>query len=997
MGEAAASLVHHRTQDFGLIEGQTALGTGGQAASGTRNLICGGLLVTCFVVSACIAGDGPPWTQLSLSTCKVDAYRQANPQHDGRGIVVAVLDTGVDMGVAGLTKTPGGEVKVIDAQDFTGQGDVKIERANWNEANDRIVHYADDGAPELFTPPAAEHLPAGRTVWFGLLEEKAFKNSSVPDINDDGDPDDVFGVCVVSDDGGSDDDAVCFVDTDGDRDFADEKALANYKLRFDAFTFAREKKEKQIEPLTCALNVFVKQRKVAIHFDDGGHGTHVAGIAAGHAIQGQAGFDGVAPGAKLVSLKIGHNTLAGGSTVTGSKKKAFEYAARYAREHDVTVVCNLSYGIGSDREGQSEIDKFLDELLHENPGLVVCTSAGNNGPGLSSIGTPAAASAAISAAALIAADTGRDVRGEAISAPQLTQFSSRGGELAKPDLATPGMMTSTVPKWNERGDFYQGTSMASPYAAGLCAILAQRIREGGAIPRADVIKQALLASAAPMAGYTALDYGGGIPDLPKAAELVDALAKARQGDPLYELEIETPCPLGADGQGDAAYWRGDYFPDDVAQVFTITPVFAPTTDARDVNTFSKRLTLGSDADWCRAEQEQIYLRSRQSAQVHVRYDRAKLQRPGLYVATIEGLDEGRPLVRLVSSIVVPHRVDAASNYRRFLESETVRGWVARRHFVEVPSGASAMHLTLRAVGDKPSTAQMYGIFGPDGRVVGHRLPVRLDTRNGINESTHTVSKELTPGVFELPVTCARAEEESAYSLEVRFDGIQVETPVLDDLSSPAGKKPSGKIAITNVFDRPRTVETDGLLEGYRKTEEKKLSPDEDTAEIALKLTREIRGVRVRVEVSDEDYAKFTDCALNIYDAKGKAIAQSGLSAPIGTISADNPEPSAETVDCKLEIRPAFTHPNIEDEAAFDVRVDYLYADAIPIAVTQGESTTVTLYPGVLTKLSYELKRRPPEAPKGTRRIGYVRAMERATKEPAAEIEILEGAGQKKED
>ncbi len=954
-------------------------------------------LLTCCIVSACIANQKLPWTQLSLSTCKVDAYRQAHPQHDGRGIVVAVLDTGVDMGVAGLTKTPAGEVKVIDAQDFTGQGDVKIERAHWNEGKDRIVYYADDGSPELFTPPAAEHRPDGRTVWFGRLEEKAFKNSSVPDINDDGDQDDVFGVCVVSDDAGSDDDAISFVDSDGDRDFADETPLANYKLRFDAFTFARQKKEKQIEPLTCALNIFVKKRKVEIHFDDGGHGTHVAGIAAGHAIQGQAGFDGVAPGAKVISLKIGHNTLAGGSTVTGSKQKAFEYAARYAREHDVTVVCNLSYGIGSDREGQSEIDKFLDELLHKNPGLVVCTSAGNNGPGLSSIGTPAAASAAISAAALIAADTGRDVRGEAISAPQLTQFSSRGGELAKPDVATPGMMTSTVPKWNERGDFYQGTSMASPYAAGLCAILAQRIREDGGIPRADVIKQALLASATAMAGYTALDFGAGIPDLPKAAEIVDGLAKRRQGDPLYELEIETASPLGADGKGEAAYWRGDYFPDDSAQVFTINPVFAPTTDARDVNTFSKRLTLRSDADWCRAEQEQIYLRSRQSAQVHVRYDRAKLERPGLYVATIQGQDEGGPLLRLVNSIVVPHRVDAASNYRLFLENENVRGWVVKRHFIETPTGASAMHITLRAVADKQSTAQMYGIFGPDGGVVGHRLPVRIDTRTGVIESTHTIAKELTPGVFELPVTCARAEEESAYSLEVRFDGIHAETPVIDDLSSPAGKKPSGKIALTNLFDRTRTVETGGLLEGYRQAEEKKLTPDEDTAEITLKLTREIRGVRVQVEVSDEDYAKFTDCALNIYDAKGKAIAQSGLSEPVGTISGDNPDASAETVDCKLEIRPAFTHPNIEDEAAFDVRVDYLYAEAIPIAVTQGESSTVTLYPGVLTKLAYELKRRPPEAPKGARRVGYIRASDRGTKEPAVEIEILEGEGGKNED
>ena len=400
-----------------------------------------------------------PWSQLSLSTCKVDAYREAHPKHDGRGIVIAILDTGVEMDVAGLKETTTGEVKVIDVQDFSTQGDVEVKRAIWSENEDKIVHYDKDGAPQLYMPPRVNQRPAGTTVWFGQLKEKTFRNSSVPDINDNGEKDDIFGVCVISRDDGTDDDAVCFVDTDGDRDFSDEKALKNYKIAYDKFTFPRDKKEKQTEPLTIAVNLFVKKQKAVFHFDDGGHGTHVAGIAAGHRIQNQDGFDGVAPGAKVISLKIGHNSLAGGATTTGSKKKAFEYAARYAREHDVTVVCNLSYGIGSEREGHSDIDKFLDKLLRKNPNLVFCTSAGNAGPGVSSVGTPAAAHTVISVGALLAVDTAQDVRAERITDPQLTQFSSRGGELAKPDIATPGMTTSTVPHWNERGDFYQGTSM----------------------------------------------------------------------------------------------------------------------------------------------------------------------------------------------------------------------------------------------------------------------------------------------------------------------------------------------------------------------------------------------------------------------------------------------------------------------------------------------------------------------------------------------------------
>src|SRR5207244_11541600 len=50
-------------------------------------------------------------------------------------------------------------------------------------------------------------------------------------------------------------------------------------------------------------------------FDNGGHGTHVAGIAAGHSLFNLAGFDGVAPGAQLVGLKIA-NAARGGISVT---------------------------------------------------------------------------------------------------------------------------------------------------------------------------------------------------------------------------------------------------------------------------------------------------------------------------------------------------------------------------------------------------------------------------------------------------------------------------------------------------------------------------------------------------------------------------------------------------------------------------------------------------------------------------------------------------------
>lgn len=953
-----------------------------------RAFFCSAWLLS--VTSASVAQVDLPWTQLSLSTCQVDAYRKANPAMDGRNVVIAILDTGVDMGIAGLRQTTTGETKVVDVQDFSTQGDVEIVRATWSDTGEKIVHYATNGSPELFTPPSAEHRPPGTTVWFGLLEEKAFRNSSVSDLNDNGRKDDEFGVCVISRDQGTDDDAVCIIDLDGDRDFSNDVPLKNYKLEHDTFTFARRNPEEQIVPLTCALNIFVRERKVVLHFDDGGHGTHVAGIAAGHRIQNQDGFDGVAPGAKIISLKIGHNCLAGGATTTGSKKKAFEYAARYAREHNVTVVCNLSFGIGSKREGHSSIDKFVDKLLRANPKLVICTSAGNEGPGLSSVGTPAAAGAAISVAALLAADTARDVSGVQIPHAQVTEFSSRGGELDKPDIATPGLATSTVPRWVRGGDFWGGTSMASPYAAGLCALLAQHAREtSGRLPRADWIKAALSQTAAPVPGFTVIDYGAGCPNMVKAAARIEVIAKDLAADPLYAFEVETESPMAVDASSPAAYWRSTYFPSDRPQSFRITPVFAPQADAATITAFSKRLTLRSDADWCKPLQEQIYFRGRQAATVRVGYDGDKLRKPGLYVASVVGLDGENVVLRLLNTVVVPHRALPANDYRLLLEDQTVAGWKLNRHFFAVPPGASAMHVTLKAVGEQPSTARARHIHRPDGRYVGRRYPLRIDTKNDRRESAMTVSKELEPGIWEIPVSSAKADETSTYSLEVRFDGVHADPAVITDLSSDPGSMPSGSVTLVNLFDRPTHVTTSGKIEGYRKTVTKKLTPDDDIATISIAFTPRIKAARIRIELSDEDYAKLTDAAVSLFDPSGKAVAQDGFGEPKVAFTAKNPDLTEESVTCKLEIRPAFAQPNVEETAAFEVTIDYLYTEPVSIEVGRDGNSQITLYPGVPATLSYTLARRPPAAAKGTSTIGTIRATERQSNKSVVEIEICE--------
>jgi subtilisin family serine protease len=104
-------------------------------------------------------------------------------------------------------------------------------------------------------------------------------------------------------------------------------------------------------------------------FESGGHGTHVAGIAAGNG--GGTPFQGVSPAADLIVVKW--------DTVHGLD--ANRYIAARAATLKMPVVINNSWGgqngphDGTDAESQG-----LSDLSGENlPGHVICFAAGNSG------------------------------------------------------------------------------------------------------------------------------------------------------------------------------------------------------------------------------------------------------------------------------------------------------------------------------------------------------------------------------------------------------------------------------------------------------------------------------------------------------------------------------------------------------------------------------------------------------------------------------------------
>jgi hypothetical protein len=263
--------------------------------------------------------------------------------------------------------------------------------------------------------------------------------------------------------------------------------------------------------------------------------------------------------------------------------------------------------------------------------------------------------------------------------------------------------------------------------------------------------------------------------------------------------------------------------------------------------------------------------------------------------------------------------------------------------------------------------------------------LRLDTTKGETSAHKEVTQDLRPGVWEICVTSDRPDEVSTYDLEIGFSGLRTDPAVVTAWNHPIGKTPSGELEVTNLFVRPVHAKLSGKLEGYRQTVRRTIQTGSDTVAIPVVFSKGIRAVRVRGEMASGEYALFTDVAITLVDAAGKAIFKDGF--PSRSFDREMDSPGGDAA-CTLKIVGAFTHAHGSGKAELKIRIDYLYVEPVSIALTRGGNAETTLYPGIPVPLRFSLASAPTAVPDGTHPVGYLEVRDKARDATALRVPLL---------
>ncbi|CAG2173729.1 unnamed protein product [Oppiella nova] len=471
-----------------------------------------------------VNGSFPLWALLPKRETTAQSFIEKYPDYDGRGIKIAIIDSGVDPGADGLQLTSDGKPKIVDMMDATGAGDVDTSTVVEADEQGFITGLT---ATKLKIPDHWVN-PSG-TYHIGL------KN--------------IYQLYP------------CYVGTRMTREYRDTQWEPTHQtIKTETLRALREFEGKHGDPSRDTFDEKLLREDLQSRVDfledmesnhkyqdlgptyDSSHGTHVASIAAAN-FPTDPHRNGVAPGAQIVSICFDDNRYAQGfdSSFVRALIKVIETGCH---------VINMSY-VRTTQYFDDTVYDFMSEVVNKY-GILFVICAGNEGPSLSTVWLNTVYSASFIS---VGAYVSPDMMTTAYSMTKqihglMYEWTSRGptllGDLGVTVCAPGGAITSVAACDLMRAELANGTSMSAPNCAGCLCLLLSGLQALNIEYSPYSVRRAIENTALVLPDSEPFTHGHGLIQVEKAFEHLTRFKGAMEMD----VRFNVTC-----GQGLGVYLR----------------------------------------------------------------------------------------------------------------------------------------------------------------------------------------------------------------------------------------------------------------------------------------------------------------------------------------------------------------------------------------------------------------------------------------------------------